>query len=303
MNRREFLGSPLAAVAAGLGVAGPARSPAFWKSICSGVFAAGTPLLEQLQAAAKAGFQGIEVQIGHGLELNASSEDLERLLDASRRLNVAFVSIWPSRAEGGVKLYDDDPQVRAAGVENLRKALTLARRLNCGALLLVPGCLGEGPKFLYGYQQTWDRVSQEIQKLVADAARERVYLTVENAQNKFLLSPLEMRAFVDQFQSPWIQTHFDVANVMELGYPQDWIATLGNRIRRVHFKDYKLATTAEPGRVVDLLEGDVDWKAVMSGLRAAGYQGFVSAEYGWRPSEPGYLLKISRALDRILAMA
>lgn len=275
----------------------------YLKSICGGIFPAGMPLADQMKAAANAGFRGIEVRLGRGLELTTAPDELQRIAELSRKLGVAIVSIWPSGAPGGTTLNDDDPQVRATGVGNIRKAIALAKALNCGALLLVPGRLGDGPKFRYGYQQTWDRVTAELKKLTADAEKARVYLTPENVWSKFLISPLEMRAFLDQFQSSWVQAHFDIGNVMQFGYPQDWIATLGSRIKRVHVKDYKLSTRAEQGRFVDLLEGDVDFKEVMAALGAAGYRGFLSPEYGPRSGDPDYLLKVSRSLDKILAMA
>ena len=112
-----------------------------------------------------------------------------------------------------------------------------------------------------------------------------------------------MRAFVDQFQSPWLQTHFDIGNVMQYGYPQDWILTLGPRIRRLHAKDYKLSERAEQGRFVDLLEGDVQWKEVMAALNKTGYRGFISPEYSYNAQEPDRIKKISKALDQILEMA
>ena len=69
--------------------------------------------------------------------------------------------------------------------------------------------------------------------------RAKVLLNPENLWNKFLLSPLEMRSFVDLFHSPWVGAHFDTGNVMQYGYPEDWILTLGPRIKRVHIKDFK----------------------------------------------------------------
>jgi sugar phosphate isomerase/epimerase len=33
---------------------------------------------------------------------------------------------------------------------------------------------------------------------------------------------------------------------MPYGYPEDWILTLGQRIKRIHVKDVKLATRTEP---------------------------------------------------------
>jgi len=154
-----------------------------------------------------------------------------------------------------------------------------------------------------GYQTTWERVTEELKKVVPFAERAKVMLTPENVWNKFLVSPLEMRAFVDQFHSPWLQAHFDVGNVMQFGYPQDWILTLGPRIQRVHLKDYKLSSRAEQGRFVGLLEGDVDWKEVMASLVKVGYRGFLSPEIGHDPNEPDQLRKVSATLDKILALA
>ena len=142
-------------------------------------------------------------------------------------------------------LNSPDPALRAKGVEAVRQAIDFAHRLNCGAILLYPGRVGNGTKFSIGYQATWDRFTAELTKVIPDAERARVALTMENVWNKFLLSPLEMRAFVDQFHSPWLQAHFDMGNVMQYGFPEDWIQTLGPRIKRIHVKDYKLSDRAE----------------------------------------------------------
>jgi hexulose-6-phosphate isomerase len=139
--------------------------------------------------------------------------------------------------------------------------------------------------------------------VVTDAERVKVSLNPENVSNKFLLSPLEMRSFVDQFHSDSVGAHFDTGNCMPYGYPEDWILTLGKRIRRIHFKDYKLASRSEPGRAADLLEGDVNWKAVMAALVKTGYNGPISPEIGRNPGKPDQLREVSAALDKILAMA
>ena len=173
----------------------------------------------------------------------------------------------------------------------------------CGVLLIYSARLGAGAKFQIGSQDTWDRVSDAFRKAIPAAESAKVILTPENVWNKFLLSPLEMRAFVDQFRSPWLQTHFDIGNVMQYGYPQDWILTLGSRIKRVHVKDYKLSTRAGQGGFVGLLEGDVDWKAVMAAFVKVDYRGYLSPEIGHDKNDPDQLKKVSLALDKILAMA
>jgi L-ribulose-5-phosphate 3-epimerase len=296
MTRREFMGVSASALAA------PA-SARFRKGICATIFPKAMPLEEQFRQTRAAGFEGLEIPIGDLLPLDTGREQAQRLADAAQKAGVEIVSLWVSAPLAANPLNHPDPEVRARGVEALRRAITLAFWMNCGALLIVPGRLGTGPKFQYGYQETWDRISAEMKKVVPDAEKARVCLAPENVWNKFLVSPLEMRAFVDQFRSPWVGAYFDIGNILQYGYPQDWILTLGARIKRVHAKDYKLSTRAEQGRFVDLLEGDVDWKDVMAALVKVGYRGFISPEYSYRPDDPDYIRRISAALDKILGMA
>lgn len=295
MQRREFVSFAPALLAA--------SEVPYIKSICGAIFPPQMPLEEQFRLASNAGFRGLEIRWGHGLDLATPREEVQRIAGASRKHGVAIVSIGMSRALANSPLNHHDAAIRAKGVDTIHQAIDLARLVNCGALLIVPGRLGNGPKFVYGYQDTWERVTAELRKVVAHAESAKVMLTPENVWNKFLVSPLEMRLFVDQFESPWVQAHFDIGNVMQFGYPEDWINTLGPRIKRVHVKDYKLTTGAGQGRFVDLLEGDVNWKAVMAALKQAGYRGFLSPEIGARPEDPDHLLKVSKALDKILSFA
>lgn len=261
------------------------------------------PVADKFAAARDAGFEGIELRMGDEIPVDSTPGDLARLADAAQKAGVTVVSLWDSSPLSKAPLNHADPAVRANGVEAVRQAIDFAHRLNCGAILLYPGRVGSGAKFDIGYQDTWDRFTVEIKKLLPDAEQAKVVLTMENVWNKFLLSPLEMRAFVDQFQSPWLQTHFDMGNVMQFGYPQDWILTLKSRIKRIHVKDYKLSARAEQGHFVGLFEGDVDFKGVMQALVAVDYRGFLSPEYGNDPNDPNYLKSLSEKLDRILAMA
>ncbi len=296
MTRREFTLTAALPLSA-------APAAGFRKGICSIIFPKGMALEEQFRRTRDAGFEGIEIPLGEAIPLETDRDQARRIADAARKAGVEIVSLWVSQPLSPNPLNSPDPAVRARGVEVLRRAVTLASWLECGVLLIVPGRLGTGPKFQIGYQDTWDRVSAEMKKVVPDAEKARVVLAPENVWNKFLVSPLEMRAFVDQFRSPWVGAYFDIGNIMQYGYPQDWILTLGSRIKRVHAKDYKLSTRAEQGRFVDLLEGDVDWKDVMAALVKVGYRGFISPEYGHRPDDPDQLRRISAALDKILAMA
>ena len=302
MTRRELLAAPLAA-AASASFAGAQGGPRFIKGICSVIFPDQMPRSECFTRAKAAGFDAIELAIGRDVPLDISPDDARRTRDAARKAGIKIATLWVSEPLHANPLNAPDPAVRARGVEAIRKAIAIAGNLDCGALLIYAVRLGNGPKFEYGSQETWDRFTAELRKVVPDAERARVLLNPENVWNKFLLSPLEMRAFVDQFHSPWVQTHFDTGNVMQYGYPEDWILTLGPRVKRIHFKDYKLSNRGEQGHFADLLQGDVNWKGVMAALVKVDYRGFISPEIGYELGQPDQLKQVSAALDKILAMA
>jgi hexulose-6-phosphate isomerase len=302
MTRRAF-----AAVLAS--AAYPQRSRAaemagsrFMKGICAGIFPPTMPYAERCRRAKAAGFNAIELPLSGELKLSTPADEVKRLGEAAAKAGVYVASLWVSPL-AEFPLNSPDAQVRERGIAAIETALEFAGYLNCDALLVVPGRVGSGARFEVGYEVTWRRFAHELRKAIPLAEKAKVLLTLENVSNRFLVSPLEMRAFVDQFGSPWLQAHFDTGNVMYFGYPQDWILTLGPRIKRVHIKDRKVTPQAEQRRPSALLEGDVDWKAVMSALVQVNYRGFLSPEIGHDASDPSQLRRVSAALDKIIALA
>ena len=100
--------------------------------------------------------------------------------------------------------------------------------------------------------------------------------------------------------------YFDVGNALLTGYPEHWIATLGPRIRRVHFKDFRRNVATIDG-FCDLLSGDVNWPAVMHALREIRYEGWIAAEMippvpFYKHSPETLIHNTSRAMDAIFAL-
>ena len=93
------------------------------------------------------------------------------------------------------------------------------------------------------------------------------------------------------------------ATSLAFGYPQHWIRILGKRIKRVHFKDYKVSAGGADG-FCDLLEGDVNWPEVVKALKAVGYDGYCTAEMvpAYKTSPMVRIQNTSNAMDAILAM-
>ena len=128
-----------------------------------------------------------------------------------------------------------------------------------------------------------------------------LFRSFENVWNNFLLSPVEMARYIDEFDSKLVGAYFDVGNVVRFGWPEHWIQALGSRIGKLDIKEYsrKLQHSKGPGAGfrVKLGEGDCDWPAVMQSLSDIGFKGWATAEVSGGGAER--LNDISQRMDRI----
>jgi L-ribulose-5-phosphate 3-epimerase len=191
-------------------------------------------------------------------------------------------------------------------VARTERGCQAARALGAGAILQIPGFVQVAwdPKSpVVPYDVAWERSLTIYRELAPIAERLGICLCVENVWNRFMLSPLEVRQFVDLIGSPMVRVYFDVGNQVVNGFPEQWIRILGPRIGRIHLKDFRSAIGNLNGFVM-LLEGDVDWTAVMESVREVGYQGYLTAEYGpYRHGPDTLLAHLSTSMDRIIALA
>jgi len=189
-------------------------------------------------------------------------------------------------------LSSSDPAVVDRSLAGMRTSLHNAKLWGADAVLLVPAVVDPQTS----YRDAWTRSQAQIRRLIPLAEELKVVIAIEEVWNKFLLSPLEMAAYIDEFHSQWIKSWFDVGNVVLYGYPQDWIRTLGKRIIKVHLKDFK---RKENGYAwVNLGEGDVDWRAVRQAFGEIGFAGSATVEL--ERGDEAYLRDVSNRVDRLL---
>jgi L-ribulose-5-phosphate 3-epimerase len=189
-------------------------------------------------------------------------------------------------------LSSSDSSVREKSLAGMRTSLHNAKFWGSDAVLLVPAVVNPETS----YRDAWTRSQREIRKLIPLAEDLKIVIAIEEVWNKFLLSPLEMATYIDDFHSPWIKAWFDVGNVLLYGYPQDWIRTLGKRIVKVHLKDFK---RSEDGYAwVNLGDGDVDWTAVRQAFTEVGYAGSAVTEL--EKGDAPYLRDVSNRVDRLV---
>ena len=299
-NRREFLatgGGILAAAALPplLGAATTSPAPAakrpLKKAIHLGMIAGNFSVLDKFKLAKELGFDGLEVDG----PADPQRGDMLKARDATGLpISSVMNSVhwkWP--------LSHPDPAIRARGLDGLRGALRDAKDYGCSAVLLVPAVVNKQVSYAEAYQ----RSQAEIRQVLPLAEELRVHIAIENVWNQFLLSPLEAARYVDDFQSPWVGFYFDVGNVINYGWPEHWIQSLGKRLLRIHIKEFSRTKRDREGLWkgfnVELLEGDCDWPAVMRALDQVGYRDWITAEVGG--GDIHRLRDIAERMNRILA--
>lgn len=249
------------------------------------------------------GYDGIELSFDESGPISPQSAETE-LMEIRKAAESHGLSLY-SLASGlywSISLTAEDPAERERAEQLVRKQLDAAAALGCDTILILPGMvsgLGAADPVV-PYEIVYERAQAALLRLAEYAEKKRVIIGIENVWNKFLLSPMEMRDFIDRIGSRRVAAYFDVGNVVRDGYPEQWIRILGHRIAKVHFKDYKRAIGTISG-FVELLAGDVDFAAVMRALREVGYDGWVTAEVFPSNSDfEAFLRKTSEAMDCIL---
>jgi hexulose-6-phosphate isomerase len=244
------------------------------------------------------GFSGIELNLSDQsdsiLHLGSNEEEINQIAMLAKQNDLELVGIstdllWK------YPLTDNSEEIRNKGIQIVEKMIEIAGILGASTVLVVPGIVTS----TVSYDTAYSRALAAIKTLSKKAEEYDVQIAIENVWNKFLLSPLEMAGFIDQVNSRWVGAYLDIGNVIQFGYPEQWIRILSNRIFMIHVKDFKESVGNIHG-FVPLLSGDISWEQVKKALKEINYRGYIIPEIPPHDYHPDWLLKlISEAMDII----
>lgn len=282
LNRRDLLKAAVAVAVATVVVPEPGIASAqtslkgrVKKSVIYGMYSGTGSTADKFRTLKSVGFEGLEVSFG-------DKTDPAEMKAAANTTGLPIHSVI------------------LGSVENIPAAVDRAKLLGAGVVLVVAGRVNESTS----YRDNYERTQAILREAAPYAEKQDIYLLVENVWNNFLLSPLEMARYVDEIGSPRVQCYFDAGNVVRFGYPEHWIPVLGERIKRVHVKEYCRKKQENEGLWkgfnVEMGEGSIDWEAVRATLTAIGYQGYVTAEVDG--GDDVRMRQISEQMDRVLGL-
>lgn len=240
-----------------------------------------------------AGYEAVELVLRDTgeLSLERSEAELRQLADHARDEGLYLASVCPGLREDRPNLTHPDPEVRARSVDTFRRLIDAVAAMGIDNLLVVPGLVSEE----IAYDEAYWRALQGMQALAPHAEQAGVNLAIEYVWNKFLLSPMEFARFCDEVGSDRVGFYFDTGNMVITGYPEQWARICGRHLMKVHFKDFK----RQGYQWTPLLEGDVNFPAVMAELRRIGYDDALISEVSPNIAS---LRQTAEAIRRIMDM-
>ncbi|ANQ67155.1 xylose isomerase [Candidatus Pseudothioglobus singularis] len=247
------------------------------------------------------GFDALELSVSNEGVINTNLSESE--CGAIRqKINDSgvFVDSIATGMSWGISPTSDDAEVRKNSIKLHQDAIRVASYLDCKALLFVPGVVKSpiSPEIVR-YDRALDRLREAINQMLPIAEELDVDLCMENVWNGFFYSPIELRDFVDSFESDKLGVYLDIGNLIGYQqYPPHWIELLNSRIKRVQIKDFQENFDWTGSfSFCDLGAGDVPWKETVSALKSIQYKSTIIAEM--LPWDETILSRTSVAMDQI----
>jgi len=257
------------------------------KGMCYGSLPPKMSARKKLQLAKDAGLDGVEIPAF------ATQKETEEVRAIAEEAGIEIHSVMGG-THWQLPLSSTDEGIRLQGVDGIKHALHVAKWSGAGVVLVVPGVVTADDS----YEAVYDLSRKSIRELLPTAEELGVVMAIENVWNKFLLSPMEMRDYIDDFRHDLVKAYFDVGNILLYGYPHHYVETLGRRIVKVHIKDFNVSQR----QFVPVLTGDVDFPRFVNALKGVGYSDYLTAELPPYPQFPEQLVYDTSAhLDCIIA--
>lgn len=249
----------------------------------------------------KNGFDALELSVSSEGVINtntskAECEIIRKKIDDSG----IFVDSIATGMSWGVSPTSNDRSIREKSIKLHQDALKVASFLDCKALLFVPGVVKSPISTdIVRYDKALDRLREAINQMLPIAEDLNVDLCMENVWNGFFYSPIELRDFVDSFDSDRLGVYLDIGNLIGYQqYPPHWVELLNSRIKRVQIKDFQENFDWTGSfSFCDIGAGDVPWKETIAALNAIQYKSTIIAEM--LPWDETILSRTSAAMDQL----
>lgn len=278
---------PVAAIAP---AAADAKKFTVYKSVKWGMIGEKISVLDKFKLLIDLGYDGVELDSPGGV-------NKKEALEASIATGLPIHGVVDS-THWNLRLSSKDEAIRERGLQDLITAIKDSYAVHGSAVLLVAGHGQDGTQ-----EEVAARSIEQIKKALPLAAKLGIHILIENVWNAMGYvhnGPADQTAdgiakFIDDCQSPWVGSYYDIGNHRKYGVPSQWARTLGKRIVKCDVKDFNHKTD----KWADIGEGTVDWPEVCKALGEINFHGWVTAEVGG--GDRNRLKKIKEQMDQVFS--
>ncbi len=237
---------------------------------------------QAIDDAADMGLDGIELTFGESINEDITEEECKTIKKYADEKRIGLKTM-ASGFYWGCSIASPDENERKKAMDFSKKYINTAANLGTETILLIPGAVDvawDESRPVIPYQEVWDYAFASLKELAPLAEEKGVNIGIENVWNKFLLSPMELKMFIEKLNSPRIGSYLDLGNALINGYPEHWITLLGEHIKAIHVKNFE---RSDCGGVLhgfgeSLKEGDLDYEKIKNALKSINYKGPLTVE-------------------------
>ena len=152
-----------------------------------------------------------------------------------------------------------------ARMDDLHKAIRCAQWMGCDKVRVFTGSRLDNP------QSAFPRVAEVLEELAGVAAKEKVYLLIENEASQNVATSAELAGIINLIPSKWVGMNWDPHNAYgkETSFPDGYKLLPQKRLYNVQVK--------AKGVMPNSPEKE-DWRAIMTALDHDNYPGKVALE-------------------------
>ncbi len=204
----------------------------------------------------------------------------EKLLAACRKYKVNVSTFWAGYTGPATWNFLEGPSTiglvpekyRAGRVSELKQAADFVAKFSMPSITTHVGFLPEDPNDLL-----YIGAVKALKEIVAHCKKRGIGFLFETGQE----TPVNLLRTIERIGMDNVGINLDTANLILYGKgnPVDAVDVFGKYVRDLHVKDGMYPTTGDDlGHETPLGQGKVDFKAVITKLKAVGYKGPLTIE-------------------------
>ena len=196
-----------------------------------------------------------------------------------------------------MSIISDIKEERNEAMNICKNMIEAANLLDVPTVSISPGKVQVNDNYINYYNKSLEQVGV----LLDYAKKNNVILCIENVWQGLLLSPMEMNNYVNYLDNCNLGVCIDIGNALLNGFPQHWLKTMGNKVKKIHITDLKIRRNLiyefkNPG------QGDVKWREIMQIIKEIGFDQYLTVEAYTKTnvSDEERIRTLSECLDTII---